>query len=139
MLTPSVRNLANFYLTVDVENKNGLATTAYGLIFRISSGNLYFFAFSAESQVYNFTVLNNAKWRTIIDWQLSLQINQAGSNRIGVLAKGTSFYFFINGEMIDKAEDNTLKTGKVGVGLSFANTDGEMEIAFDNFEVRAPK
>jgi hypothetical protein len=55
-----------------------------------------------------------------------------------VLAKGTSFTLFINGELVDHAEDSTLKSGIVGVGLSLAKADDKWQIAFDNYEARAP-
>jgi hypothetical protein len=137
-LPPTVRNLSNFYLTVEVEMKTGPASSDHGLAFRINSNNKYYFSISPDNQDYSFQVLNNGSWTTLIDWTDSSQINTTGSNQVGVLAKGTSFSFFINGEMVDQVEDSTLTTGKVGVGLSLANAGDKVQIAFDNFEVRAP-
>jgi hypothetical protein len=138
-LSPNLRNLTDFYLTADVENKTGPASADYGLVFRMISSNKYFFAIAAQSQLYSFQVLNNNQWTTIVDWTSSSQINTSGSNQIGVLARGASFTFFINGEQIDQIDDTTLKTGKVGVGLSMSHAGDNMLLAFDNFEVRAPK
>jgi hypothetical protein len=137
-LPPTVRNLSNFYLTVEVENKTGPANANYGLAFRINSSDKYYFAIAAETQSYSFTVFSNGEWTTLVDWTSASQINTSGSNQIGVLAKGTSFSFFINGEQVDQIDDNTLKTGKVGVGLSLAKAGDKMELTFDNFEVQAP-
>jgi len=137
-LTPTVKNLNNFYVTVEVENKTGPASSDYGLACRISSGNKYYFAIAAEDQVYSFMVLNNSQWTTIVDWTDSSQINTTGSNQIGVLAKGTSFSFFINGELVDQTDDSTLKSGKVGVAVELAKAGDTAQIAFDNFQVQAP-
>jgi hypothetical protein len=138
-LHPGVRNLSDFYLTVDVEKKTGSATSNYGLVFRIGSGNKYYFYISAESQDYSFFVLANDEWSMIINSTSSPRIEMQGPNQVAVLAKGSNFTFFINGEMVDQIEDGTLTSGKVGVGLELSNAGDQMEVAFDNFEVRAPK
>ncbi len=138
-LPPTIKNLSDFYLTVDMENKTGPASADYGLAFRMNSGNKYYFAIAAEDQMYSFQVMNNNEWTTLIEWTSASQINTSGSNQVGVLAKGASFTFFINDETVDQIDDTTLKTGKVGIGLSLAKAGDKMQIAFDNFEVRAPK
>ena len=137
-LTPTMKNLNNFYAAVEVENKTGPASSDYGLAFRVGSGNKYYFAIAAESQVFSFMVLNNSQWTTIIDRADSSQINTTGSNQIGVLAKGTSFTFFINGEQVNQTDDSSLKSGKVGVAMELLKAGDTAQIAFDNFEVRAP-
>jgi hypothetical protein len=137
-LTPSVKNLNNFYVTVEVENKTGPVSSDYGLVCRLSSRNKYYFAIAAEYQEYSFMVLNNNQWTTIIDWTSSNLITASGSNQVSVLAKGTSFTFFINGEMVNQAEDSTLKSGKVGIAVELAKAGDTALIAFDNFQVQAP-
>ncbi len=138
-LNPIVRNLSDFYLTVDVEVKTGPASSDQGLSFRIASDNKYYFAIAAEDQTYSFQVLKNGSWSTLINWTDSSQIKTSGANTVAVLAKGTSFTFFINGEQVDQFDDSTLKSGKVGVGLSLSTAGDKAQIAFDNFEVSAPK
>jgi hypothetical protein len=137
-LIPAVKNLTDFYLTVEVE-KTGSANPGYGLVFRDGSGHYYYFAISSDEQSYFFTVFNIDSWNAIIGWTSTSLINAQGSNQLAVLAKGSSFTFFINGEPVDQAEDSTLKTGKVGVGFEMGKAGEQVEIAFDNFEVKAPK
>jgi hypothetical protein len=138
-LTPTIRNFSDFYLTVDVEKITGPSSSDYGLVFRINSDNKYYFAVAAESQEYHLAVLNNNEWTTIITWTSSSQINTSGPNKIGVLAKGASFTFFVNGEMVDQVDDSAIKIGKMGVGFSLYKAADKIQLAFDNFEVRAPK
>jgi hypothetical protein len=139
-LYPSVRNLTDFYLMVEVE-KTGTTNSSFGLSFRgeISSGNKYYFGISSDDGSYFFSVLNENDWTSIIDPTSASQIKTQGPNQIAVLAKGSSFTFFINGEMVDEIEDDTLKTGKVGVGFDLGKAGETAQFAFDNFEVRAPK
>jgi hypothetical protein len=137
-LSPTMKNLTDFYATVEVNNLTGPATADYGLAFRISSGNKYSFGIAAADQVYGFAMSNNGEWTTIIKWTSSSLINASGSNQIGVLAEGASFSFFINGELVDQVDDATLKMGKVGIQLELADAGDKAQIAFDNFAVQAP-
>ena len=82
---------------------------------------------------FGLLLLNNGNWNTIIEWTDSSQINTDGTNTIGVLAKGTSFTFFINGEQVDQADDSTLKSGKVGIALALHNAGDKMQIVHTNY------
>ena len=138
-LNPNVRNLDDFYLTIDVEKKTGQETADYGPVFQITaSNNKYFFAIDANYQEYFFTLSNNGEWTTIIDWTRSSQIKTDGVNQIAVLAKGSNFTFFINGEQVDKAENSTLSLGKVGVGMELSKAGDKAQISYDNFVVQEP-
>ncbi len=137
-LTPTVRNLSDFYLTTKAELKDVYQSFNLGLAFRIASDNEYYFGIIAEGQMYSVLMLKDGSWTKLIDWTDSSQISITGSNQIAVLARGTSFTFFINGEQVDQTEDSTLKSGKVGVGFSLPNAGDKAQFAFDSFEVQAP-
>jgi hypothetical protein len=65
-LNPTIKNLSDFYLSVEVERKSGPASSDQGLSFRMASGNKYYFTIAAEDRVYSFQVLNNDSWTTLI-------------------------------------------------------------------------
>jgi hypothetical protein len=135
-LYPDVPSLSNFYLTVEVEEKTGPATTEYGLVFRSDSSEKYYLSINAQQQVYDLWFWNKYEWNPILDRLPSSRIYQKGTNQIAILAKDSLFTFFINGEEVNRSEDS-IETGIVGVGSSYDAGD-QTEIAFDNFEVRVP-
>jgi len=137
-LPATIKNLSDFYLSAEAEEVTGPTSADYGLSFRTNSANKYYFAINPTNQDFSFYVLNNGQWTTILDWTPASQLVASGRNQIGVLAKGTSFTFFINGEQVDQTDDSSLKTGKVGFALGLANAGDKAVFAFDNFEVRAP-
>jgi hypothetical protein len=137
-LNASTKNLTDFYLVVDAE-KTGSTSADFGLVFRDSSDSQYYFAISSDSQSYIFLVYDASEWSTIIEWTSASQIKTDGANQIAILAQGSSFTFFINGESVDQTEDSTLKSGKVGVAFSLSDAGEKAVFAFDNFEVTAPK
>lgn len=54
------------------------------------------------------------------------------TNRIGLLARGSLLYAFVNGELLVEREDNTLTSGVFGLYANAVNTAG-LTIQFDNF------
>jgi hypothetical protein len=132
------RVLSDFYLIVEAE-KTGTINSDFGLVFRDNSTDQYYFAISSDEQSYSLDLYDAGEWKNLIDWRSTSQIKTAGPNQIAVLALGSSFTLFINGETVDQFSDSTLKAGKVGFGFSLAKAGDKAVFGFDNFEVRAPK
>jgi hypothetical protein len=55
-----------------------------------------------------------------------------------MLAQGSHFTLFINGEGIAAFEDDTLKMGVTGFEFTIRNAGENLDLEFDNFKVRAP-
>jgi hypothetical protein len=54
-----------------------------------------------------------------------------------VLALGSDFYFYINGEEVGSVTDSRLSSGTIGLATDLASAD-LLKMEFDNFEVLAP-
>jgi hypothetical protein len=138
-LYPDTGNLGDLYLSVDVKKNKGAADTYYGLYFRGSSYDCYTFSINTDTKQYRLSLLNNSEWEKLIGWTRFQKIDPAGANQLAVLAQGSQFTLFINGEEVDTFEDDTLNRGEVGVYFGMGTPGDTIELEFDNFDVTAPK
>ena len=136
---PNIGNLTDFYLTTDVEQITSPNKCDYGLIFRNSGDNLYYFYINAPAKQYAVSMLSDGVGNSIIYWTSSEQINPIGVNQLSVLAQGSHFMLAINGEEVNSFIDDTNKTGMVGIGFGIYQADEYMKLEVDNFIVIAPK
>ena len=135
--SPDIRELGDFYLAVDVQQKTAPEDSGSGSVFRIDNQTYYHFIINTANKKYRFSVYNDT-WTTIVPYTFSEMIDPDGPNRIAVLAVGSHFTFFINDQEVDSAEDDTFRKGKPGVVINMINAGDHAIIEFDNFEVRAP-
>jgi hypothetical protein len=138
-LPPDMENMKDFYLSVEGNKLEGPADMNYGLVFRDFEGLHYYFQIRPDTQHYKVSRFDGQEWLTLIDSTFSSRIERHGSNQLAVLAQGSHFTFFINGKEVDTAEDDTLKTGRCGVGFSVYHAGDKLKLEFDHFEVRVPK
>ncbi len=136
---PDIENLRDFYLSVEGNMLEGPESVNYGLVFRDIGGVDYYFQIRPDTQEFRVSMFDGTRWSTIIDRTFSDQIERHGANQIAVLAQRSHFRFFINGEEVDTAEDDTLANGRVGVGFSVYKAGDKLKLEFDHFEVKAPK
>jgi hypothetical protein len=132
-------DLDDFYLSAEVIKKSGPETANYGLSFRNRDGADYYFGMTAGTQEYFAGVGDATSWKKFIDTTWSPLINPDSLNRLAVLAQGSHFTLFINGEVAATFEDDTLKKGVAGFSLTILKAGESLELEFDNFEVRAPQ
>ena len=100
------------------------ANTAYAIIFRHeSSGNFYSFEITPDGQ-WGFYKFVNGKATAISDYQsdAAIQTGAGATNEMRVLAVGSHFVFYVNGQQVGVADDSTFTSG--GVGL--ANDDSDV-------------
>jgi hypothetical protein len=131
--------LKDFFLSAEIQKKSGPKGSDYGLVFRATDSSYFFFRINAESRTYNVCILDDNGWTDIVDWKPSTRIIAYGSNRIAVKAEGSRFIFFINGTEVDRMENDTLRAGKVGGGLTLYHPGDRISLECDDIEVRAPK
>ena len=130
--------LTDFFLSVEVKAVKSPSKADYGLIFRQEPDRLYYFYISAKARQYGVTLIDIENWQKIIYWKDSDLIDPAGANRLAVLAQGSEYTLFINGEKVDSFQDDILKNANVGLGFSLYTAKDYMALEFDNFELRAP-
>jgi hypothetical protein len=135
---PDIMVTQDFYLGVDVKEIDGTEDGQYGLMFRqVDNDNFYIFKVNQRQQ-YIFERSTIDGWQTILDWSETPAIKPDETNHLEVSAIGPDFIFFINGQFINQAFDESLQSGKTGVMIGIPNAGEEVVIDFDNFEIRSP-
>jgi serine/threonine protein kinase len=133
---------ANFRLTIKITEVHGLLDSAdfYGIIFRSSTNqnSYYFFEIDTccgnglfELLYFNGQSKQKTGWNTVEDGPLvSPLTNLSPTNIITIVAKDSSFEFFVNGKRIGKTitdhSGDAFLSGEIGLGVEEQNT----EVAF---------
>lgn len=69
----------------------------------------------------------------------AIVIEPGKTNRLGILAEGSKYTFFFNGETIASFEDSSyLSPGGIGFGIDVERADDLLHVQFDNLEIREP-
>ena len=126
-------NFGNFALQVQMTILKG---DYGGIFFRADStgSNFYIFTIYPDSTYFFQVYKNNNLLKTISNAHSSVfktSTNQA--NLITVIARGSSFSFYINGQFVTSANDSTFSSGQMGV-LAGDDTHAA-EVAFSNLKV----
>jgi len=120
------------YYEANVRYVSGPTDFGYGLVLRSDSGmdHGYLFSISANGSFriardVTDTVVSLVRWTN----DPVIQVN--GTNRLGVLARGNTFEFFINGKSVARISDSALTKGYIGVYVGSEN----LQIAFSQVRV----
>ncbi|MBW8011614.1 MAG: hypothetical protein FVQ83_10300 [Chloroflexi bacterium] len=137
---PNIENLTDFYVSVEADYVSGVDIYAYGINFRIDS-NWNYYSFGICPTCTEFIVQRrfNGETTVLIDWTSNSAIRTNGVNQLAVLAEGSNLQFFINGELVGEVEDDVIGSGMVGINGAVYETDDQVSLEFDNFEVRVPQ
>jgi hypothetical protein len=138
-MLPIMRIFKSQYASVNIFQTGGTKDADYGLVFRITGHNFYYFGISITKKSYILLLLNNNKWSTLRKWSHSQEILTDQPNQVAVLADGSAISLFINGQMVDQYDDETLVQGKAGVAMDLYNAGDQIDVEFDDFEIRAPR
>jgi len=135
--TANTQSLGDFALNVDAKQIGGPTTGEYGLTFREDADfNSYYFGITNKGEY--FLYLYNDEWITLIDYTKSKLILPNEYNRLTVIAEGSHFTFYINGQYVAEYTDELIKKGRVGLFSLLYDPDQQAVFEFDNFELRAP-
>lgn len=126
---------AKFYLAVDVQRK-GSSTASPCLVFRTDQGrgSYYMFSINDASQMFSVYAYSASAWKTILPATNSTAILTGQVNRLAVLADGSRYILFINGQYAGVFLNGDLKTGGAGLGVSL-EAGQSADIEFDNFDL----
>jgi hypothetical protein len=126
-----------FYLAAEM-SATGAENAQAALVFRDDNlGSHYVFDLYPAYQAFVVYLYHDEEWIELIPYTYSDLVDSTGPNRLAVLADGTRYVYFVNGEMIGSVVDDTLSGGSAGLGISL--DEGESaEFVFDNFEVKYP-
>ncbi len=101
--------IQNFYLEAELSMPNCTGKDRIGLAFRLTEGSRFYFMGLTCDGTWGFNryTASNAS-ETILAYQSSDKIRPVNeTNRIGVLANGNSFAFYINGALVGSVTDDT--------------------------------
>lgn len=121
--------VANMYLEAEFKTQTCSGVDQYGIVFRApdyDSGFGYYLGLSCEGKV-SLSVWDSAGTSFPLEWTNSDLIlagaNQ--SNRLGILAKGSSLKIYINGKLFQEVTDSALSdAGHFGAFIAGKNTEG---------------
>jgi len=121
--------LQNAYVEATIEFSACSGNDRFGLAVRSSSDGqqFYFMGITCDGKWGFFRMAENVEITQIQPFQAAEPL-QNGTNqphRVGIRMEGTSFTFYIDGEEVGTATDDTLKSdGFTGFLIAFANTSG---------------
>lgn len=125
----------NFYYTVDVQKAKGPSDSDYGVIFRNHGSDLYYFAID-DNRVASVSLRSGSQWSALLT-KYNVQAIQPGEvNRLGVIAQGSHFTFYINDQYLGEMDDTHLSFGYAGLAMELQNPDDLGEFLFSNYQLR---
>ena len=107
------------------------------ILFRANSANQSFYSFGiCQNGLYGVSTLSGSTWHALINKQASSAINQGlgQTNLVAVIARGSSFDFYVNSQKINSVSDSTYSQGQIGASASgfYGNPT---EVLFSNAKV----
>lgn len=132
---------ADFILEVDAAQVSGPDNNTYGVIFRYGLDTNEFYTFSISGDGFYVLAIDGpdrTEPEIIVDWTSSSAIKQGvQTNRIKVVAVGSSIQYFINDELLGEIQNSRLSTGTIGF-FAGALDEGNVQVSFDNLKIIKP-
>ena len=121
--------LKNAYVEATIELSNCSGNDRFGLAVRASSDGqqFYFMGVNCTGQWGFFRMDEDVEISQIRPFQAADPLNNVTNtpHRVGIWMEGSSFTFYIDGEEVGNASDNTLSSeGFTGFLIAFTNTSG---------------
>jgi len=128
----------DFLFLVDAEQISGPENNGYGIQFRMQDGDNYY-RFRISGDGWAKFDKNVAGVRTTLrSWEETPLVNKGNAvNQIGVSAQGSTFTFYVNGNVLYTETDTSFASGHVGLSVIKYDSQGELHIAFDNLIIQA--
>ena len=132
------------YKDVAVEvlaRSEGATDNHFGVICRYSDAGFYYFAISADGYYAIFRRLGDQPLEPLTGPAMlrSPVINREGvTNRLLGVCEGSVLTFYVNGELIARAEDTQLTAGKVGIAAGTVEYGQTTLVWFDDFKASKP-
>ncbi len=133
------KNFADVRMEVDTGKLGGPDENRIGLVCRYANDNYYFFMITSDG-FYGAGIFFNGQ--AILLGQKELQSNEniktgLAVNHLRADCVGSALTFYVNGFQVASAQNDTLKSGDVGL-LAGAFAQPGADIIFDNFVVLKP-
>jgi eukaryotic-like serine/threonine-protein kinase len=120
--------LGDFTLQVQLTILSG---DAGGVTLRVVHSNFYLFAIAPDGS-YHFDILNGLSLPSVVKQGSSSAIHKGlkQPNLLAVVARGGTFMFYVNNQLIDTVSDATFATGQIG--LAAEESSNTTAVAFSN-------
>jgi len=133
--TPNLDVMPQFYVAVDAWNTKRLDIVAYAISFRHQGSKHRYDFMIYPTQRFSVHYRGQDGTTTLANLQ-NEYILPFENNRIAVIGIGHQFWFYVNGAFVDYLADDSIATGKYGLGVEIRNAGDEGFVEFDNFELR---
>lgn len=122
----------NFYYEVNTRYIRGPTNWGYGLTIRSdrAMSALYLFLINADGQ-FSIYKIGNKTATPLVSWTTNSAVRKQGTNRLGVLARGSNLEFYISGQLMRRVTDSTYAKGYFGMAVE--RTD--LQAAFSELRV----
>lgn len=130
------RKFSDFVLSVEATPQDTETHYSYGITFR-ESPNLHAYAFEIGNDGLYSVQLYDGEWQKLKDWSSSEVIRAGQTNRLKVIARGSSLTFFVNDEQLTTIEDDSLAEGKISLVMDMFEKGRTATVEFDNLVVQA--
>lgn len=138
----SDRKFDDFVLEVDASQLAGPDDNSYGVIFRMKEQTEFYRFDVSGDGYYEFSRRNDDEanpWTSITEWLDSEAIHKgASTNQIKIVAQGDHFSFYVNGQLVAEADDDSYRSGGIGLDAGSFSEAG-VQIAFDNLTISEPQ
>ncbi|HSM57735.1 MAG TPA: family 16 glycoside hydrolase [Candidatus Sulfomarinibacteraceae bacterium] len=134
-------SFSDFVLQVDATQLAGNPASSYGILARIAG----------EQQFYRFEVTGSGEYtverhdgpgtyeRLTDGWETSsaLQTGVGATNRLVVVAAGSSLSFYANEDLLTRVNDGRYQAGTIALDAGTFG-QGDLQVAFDNVRISRP-
>jgi hypothetical protein len=127
-------NYSDFAFQVQMTLLKGDANNADGFLFRSdASGSDAYYFLLAPVGLY---ILSSGRTTLASGTNAAIKTGFNQPNVFTVIARGSSFYLYANGQYLAMAKDNTYHAGEIALGVfAFTNAHMPVEAAFQNAKV----
>jgi hypothetical protein len=120
----------------DIRPVSGDENSEYGLIFRCQDDDNFYYSLVSADGYYLMGKRIDGKWHPLRRWTICEYVNKGfSSNHLKVVCQGSQIDFYVNGNLLGTAVDDTFASGYVG-GMVYVPKSGcGSRVAFDNLKV----
>jgi serine/threonine-protein kinase len=135
---PDVDAASDLYLAVDARLIGGVSDAQYGLVFRRVDSENYYLLLVSDDGYFEFVGVSEGDWTLFVEWTETSALRPGEVNRLEIVAQGSQFTFYINGEYVGEYSDDGLTSGKPALVVGLSEAGDTSVVEFDNFELRVP-
>lgn len=135
---PKMDAVTDFTAAVTIKTVQGPERAWAGLAFRRTGAKSYYKFDVTNSGSYAISVEQDGDYDSLVFPTSSSVIKKGEPNRLMVVAKGSRFYFYINGELVTQIENPKLEKGSVSLVAMVYEPGATGVFEFSDFQVRVP-